>query len=192
MLKKNSKEQILLDSALEVFSEKGFEKATIDDIVNRAACGKGTFYRYFANKEELFEKLDERFLCSLDVAFKKNCKPELPPREYLIARMNTFLEVFSRNKKIGLIRFERDLRLTEEQRRESSCKILKHLFFMKNYLDDATRNKTIKNFNSETILMTILGAAHFYLFRDFKLGTPYTSKEIEATIDIIYYGVKPE
>ncbi|MEW6710207.1 MAG: hypothetical protein AB1403_10335, partial [Candidatus Riflebacteria bacterium] len=88
------------------------------------------------------------------------------------------------------IRFERDLRLSAEERAASTKKILKHFFYMKEHLEQAKNKGTIKNFNAETILVTLIGAAHFFLFREFKLGIPYTTNEVEEVIDIIYYGVK--
>jgi AcrR family transcriptional regulator len=45
----------LLDAALEVFAEKGFSAARIDDVAARAGISKGTLYLYFASKEELFK-----------------------------------------------------------------------------------------------------------------------------------------
>ncbi|MFZ5950292.1 MAG: TetR/AcrR family transcriptional regulator [Candidatus Rifleibacteriota bacterium] len=190
MTRKKRKDEQLLDSALEVFVEKGFEKTTIDDIVTRTGCGKGTFYRYYSNKEDLFARLDDKFLKEMGEKLAKNCRPELDPRSYLHASLSTFLETFNENKKIGLIRFERDLRLSAEERAASAKKILKHFFYMKDHLDQAKARGIIRNFNSETVLITLIGAAHFFLFREFKLGISYAEKEIEEVVDIIYYGVK--
>lgn len=44
----------ILDAAIEVFSAKGFEAATIPDIANAAGLAAGTLYLYFSNKRELF------------------------------------------------------------------------------------------------------------------------------------------
>jgi AcrR family transcriptional regulator len=44
----------IAEAAWAVFSEKGFEKATVDDIAARAGCSKPTIYTYFASKQELF------------------------------------------------------------------------------------------------------------------------------------------
>lgn len=41
-------------AALEVFAEKGFAAAKLDEIARRAGVSKGTLYLYFADKEELF------------------------------------------------------------------------------------------------------------------------------------------
>ena len=41
-------------AALEVFAEKGFAAAKLDEIARRAGVSKGTLYLYFADKEQLF------------------------------------------------------------------------------------------------------------------------------------------
>jgi AcrR family transcriptional regulator len=41
-------------AALDVFAEKGFAAARLDEIAKRAGVSKGTLYLYFADKEELF------------------------------------------------------------------------------------------------------------------------------------------
>lgn len=41
-------------AALEVFAEKGFAAAKLDEIARRAGVSKGTLYLYFADKQELF------------------------------------------------------------------------------------------------------------------------------------------
>jgi len=41
-------------AALEVFSEKGFASAKLEEIARRAGVSKGTLYLYFKDKEDLF------------------------------------------------------------------------------------------------------------------------------------------
>lgn len=41
-------------AALEVFADHGFAAARLDDIARRAGVAKGSIYRYFSTKEELF------------------------------------------------------------------------------------------------------------------------------------------
>ena len=51
--------QRLLDAGVEVFAARGYHAARVDDIVKVAQTSHGTFYLYFANKEELFRALAE-------------------------------------------------------------------------------------------------------------------------------------
>lgn len=47
----------LLEAALAEFDERGFQQVRVDDIVRRAQTSHGTFYLYFANKEDIFKAL---------------------------------------------------------------------------------------------------------------------------------------
>jgi len=48
------KEGAILERATEVFAEAGFQNAEMQVIAEKAGVGKGTVYRYFRSKEELF------------------------------------------------------------------------------------------------------------------------------------------
>lgn len=64
----------LLEAATAVFADKGMERASIDDVAERAGYTKGAFYANFASKEDLFlALLDEHFadlLRRLDLAVR--------------------------------------------------------------------------------------------------------------------------
>ena len=54
----------ILEAALEVFKEYGYEKATTKKIAERAEVSEGTLYNYFENKRDillnLFQIIKER------------------------------------------------------------------------------------------------------------------------------------
>ncbi|MFC8526138.1 TetR/AcrR family transcriptional regulator [Nocardia sp. NPDC057227] len=50
---------LLLEAAQEVFAEKGFTAATLDDIAYAAGYTKGAIYKHFSTKEELFLAVNE-------------------------------------------------------------------------------------------------------------------------------------
>ncbi|MFI1464023.1 TetR/AcrR family transcriptional regulator [Nocardia carnea] len=52
---------LLLDAAEEVFAEKGFAAATLDDIAHAAGYTKGAIYKHFSVKEELFLAVSDRY-----------------------------------------------------------------------------------------------------------------------------------
>lgn len=54
-----SKEKRILKAAEQVFSHKGYTQATLDEIIQIADTGKGTVYKYYKNKENLFYTLVE-------------------------------------------------------------------------------------------------------------------------------------
>ena len=64
----------IIDAARAVFFEAGFERANLDEVARRAGIAKGTIYRYFASKAELYVEVlvstadlfDERMKRALD------------------------------------------------------------------------------------------------------------------------------
>ena len=55
----------LLDAGGTVFADRGFHAARVDDIVKAARTSHGTFYLYFASKEDLFRALAEDVAASM-------------------------------------------------------------------------------------------------------------------------------
>lgn len=58
MAKEKRKDEIIY-SAIKVFCEKGYNGATVDDIVKKAGCSHGLFYHYFKNKKTIFEEVSQ-------------------------------------------------------------------------------------------------------------------------------------
>lgn len=49
-----ARRQLILDSARELFKNKGFEAATVDEIAIKSEIGKGTVYSYFKSKDDIY------------------------------------------------------------------------------------------------------------------------------------------
>ncbi|MGD9364550.1 MAG: TetR/AcrR family transcriptional regulator [Desulfobacteraceae bacterium] len=64
---KERRRQQIIVAAKRVFSEKGFNKATMEDIAKEAELSPGTLYLYFKNKEELYASLSLRILQYLHI-----------------------------------------------------------------------------------------------------------------------------
>jgi len=59
-----SREKIL-QSAVELFLEKGYEATSVNDICKHAGVSKGSFYHYFETKQVLFLSLMENWSSTL-------------------------------------------------------------------------------------------------------------------------------
>ncbi|HEY8337403.1 MAG TPA: TetR/AcrR family transcriptional regulator [Tardiphaga sp.] len=53
-----------MDAGQRLFLEKGISGTSVDDVMADAGVAKGTFYLYFASKDELLKSLRERFVAS--------------------------------------------------------------------------------------------------------------------------------
>ncbi|MGE7672139.1 TetR/AcrR family transcriptional regulator [Lysinibacillus sp. NPDC094403] len=63
--------QLLLEKALELFSEKGYHDTKISDIVKAANVTQPTFYLYFESKDSLYNDLNKRFQLGFDEIMRK-------------------------------------------------------------------------------------------------------------------------
>ena len=62
---KGATRQRILEAATEVFSEKGYHGAAVDDIVRESQTSKGSFYFHFPSKQDIFFALVDRLASSL-------------------------------------------------------------------------------------------------------------------------------
>ena len=58
--RKEMTRELLLDAAIEVFAEKGYHGASLDDVADAAGFTKGAVYSNFSRKSDLFRALLER------------------------------------------------------------------------------------------------------------------------------------
>src|SRR5206468_8632322 len=57
----------LIEAGRAVFARAGYAGATVDDVIADAATSRATFYRYFHNKDELFDELSRQCFADMDV-----------------------------------------------------------------------------------------------------------------------------
>jgi AcrR family transcriptional regulator len=92
---KERRRQQIIVAAKRVFSEKGFNKATMEDIAHEAELSPGTLYLYFKNKEELYASLSLRILQYLHIRVEGVNKEELPPEEKMDALVEAMYDVYA-------------------------------------------------------------------------------------------------
>jgi AcrR family transcriptional regulator len=84
--KRERTRQQLIAAGVEVFAEKG-EALTISDVVARAEVSNGTFYNYFADRDELFDALAEHSLISLAAQSATQTADQDPARRFAFATL---------------------------------------------------------------------------------------------------------
>ncbi len=64
------KEKLILDSAIKLFTSKGFQLTKMDDVAKNAKISKGLTYFYFKNKEDLYMAVTKKGFDELKDIFK--------------------------------------------------------------------------------------------------------------------------
>ena len=92
------REDDFLNAAEELFAQKGYHKAGIEEIAQAAQYGTGTIYRYFSTKEELYVALLERKGWQLLEFLKTRAVRTASPREQIRSLVNALTEFFQQHR----------------------------------------------------------------------------------------------
>jgi AcrR family transcriptional regulator len=91
---KERRRQQIIVAAKRIFSEKGFNKTTMEDIAKEAELSPGTIYLYFKNKEELSVSLSLRILQYLHLRVAHVDKNDSDPQKKIEALMDAMYDVY--------------------------------------------------------------------------------------------------
>jgi TetR/AcrR family transcriptional repressor of nem operon len=94
------KEEIV-EAALKVFHERGFNAAGVKDVTDAAGAPKGSFYNHFHSKERLGVAALDRYWQRTRTALDILKDEQIPPIARLRASFRTLGEGASRNFKLG-------------------------------------------------------------------------------------------
>jgi len=94
-MKREHRRKQLLQHARDVFAEKGYHAAKIDDLVARARVARGTFYLHFADKRAVFDELVDGMLARIGAAIERIRidDPKHPPLLQLRDNVKRVIEV---------------------------------------------------------------------------------------------------
>jgi len=96
----------ILDSAINVFSKKGFNESTLADIAAQADVSKNTIYHHFANKKQILVCLLERIWQHLaDDMIELSENNELDPLEKIDKLIDNIIDIFCDNPRLALVFF---------------------------------------------------------------------------------------
>jgi len=91
---KARRRQQIIVAAKRVFSAKGFNKATMEDIANEAELSPGTIYLYFKNKDELYASLSLRILQYLYLRVEQLNSEDIPAKSKLDVLKDVLYDVY--------------------------------------------------------------------------------------------------
>jgi AcrR family transcriptional regulator len=84
----------ILDTAATIFAQQGYHDTEMQLIADALEIGKGTIYRYFPSKEDLFLKAVSRGMDRLRQAVKGAYEPIADPLERLTVAIHAYLNFF--------------------------------------------------------------------------------------------------
>lgn len=85
----------ILEAAGKLFAERGYSEANTQQLADRLRVGKGTIYRYFPTKQDLFLAAVDRLMQKLTAAVDACLTPGGDPLDQIAAAVRTYLAFFA-------------------------------------------------------------------------------------------------
>ena len=187
---KERREKQIYKAALKVFSKYGYYKADMDIIAQRAEIGKGTVYRYFESKKNLFVSLVEWGLNQL----KDEILTSIEGIDDVIERINTALEVyfnFYKNHKgfYRILVYEK-YNFMDEIAKKFKEKYFAHLHIIENVFHQGIQKGVFKNIDTRCASFALVGITDALLFKWlFENKSSCFDEELAALQEIFFKGI---
>ncbi len=91
-------ETTIAQAAKEVFAERGYQRATLEEIAQRAGMSKATIYLYYRNKDDLFLHVVEELVNTVMAATAQEAATAKPPLEKLYGMVRCKVEFYERER----------------------------------------------------------------------------------------------
>lgn len=102
------RQEEIMDEAAKLFAEFGYHDADIQVLADRLEVGKGTIYRYFPSKEDLFLAAVDRAMLRLKATVDEKIAGVTEPLEQLSLAIHAYLAFFSHHREfVELLILER-------------------------------------------------------------------------------------
>ena len=82
--KRRATREGILDSALALFADRGYDRVRVEDIAKAAGVSRATFYNHFEDREEILAALIERLLSVEDEAPEPGGADASPPLDRIM------------------------------------------------------------------------------------------------------------
>ncbi len=94
---REKKRRHILEIASRIFAKHDYHSVSMDEVARRARVGKGTLYRYFESKEDLYLALLDSTLLLLTERLEEEEKADLLPDETLSRMVRAIVHTFNQH-----------------------------------------------------------------------------------------------
>ncbi len=187
-LQERRREEIL-DKATLIFAEHGYRNTDVQLIAAPLSISKGTIYRYFPTKQELFLATVARGVALLDAHITEKAAPESDPLQHMAVAVGAYLAFFKEHPQLVELLIQeraefRDRTGTYFQHREARRGRLRDL------LTTLIAAGRVRPVPVEKIIAVLGDLVYGTMFTNYFAGRDISSQEQAANIiDIVFHGI---
>lgn len=163
--KRERRRRTVLDTALRVFSEKGYHHTRVSDIIEAAGIARGTFYLYFDSKNAIFHELLDLLLGQIreNVVGVDLSEGAEPIRDQLLVSVGRVLEAFSENTALAKFVLREAVGIDEEVDRKLESFYAHLHVWLSVSLENGQRIGLVRQLDTEYVAWCIIGSVRQFL-----------------------------
>lgn len=162
----------ILQAALEVFAEKGYHRALVDDIVRASRTSKGAVYHHFPNKEALFLALVDEFAGRLAEAVAAAIGGAHGALGKVEAALTAGLQAFAGHRELARILLLESVSLGPAYQSKRLEVHERFASLIQTHLDEAVSEGSIPPLDTRVATLAWLGALNEMVIQWLYRGTP--------------------
>jgi TetR/AcrR family transcriptional regulator, fatty acid metabolism regulator protein len=165
-------QQRILDAAIDVFAQKGYHDARVDEIVDASQTSKGAVYFYFPSKQDIFLAIVDKFANLLAGRLEQVISQEEHGIERVSAALRICLKTFEQYRNLAKVFLVQAAGLGvsfENKQIEINNRFAR---LIQEQLDDAVREGDIPPIDTEVAGYIWMGAIYDMVIRWVRTGQP--------------------
>ncbi|MCY3797993.1 MAG: TetR/AcrR family transcriptional regulator [Chloroflexota bacterium] len=179
----------ILDSAMNIFSAKGFHDTKLDEIVAEASISKGSIYFHFPNKERLFIALVDQFADVIERRAREAIDEEAPGIGRVQAALEAVMETFGKYRRPAKLLLVQAVGLGTVFERKRMEVTDRFALLIKTYLDEAVADGSIAPVNTHIVAHAWMGAIYSVVIQWVYTGEPSQEEIMDALLPLLLKSV---
>lgn len=169
-------QQKILDAAIDVFAQKGYHDARVDEIVEGSRTSKGAVYFYFPSKQDIFLAIVDKFANLMAERLEQVIAQDAPGVERVSAALQICLKTFEQYRSLAKVFLVQAAGLGvvfEDKQIEIHDRFAR---LIQQQLDDAVVEGDIPPIDTEVAAYIWMGAIYDMVIRWVRTGEPEPSR----------------
>ena len=180
----------ILDVAAEVFSKNGYAHTQVDEIAKLAGLGKGTVYRYFKNKKQLFLSVGQRGMDRLKDTILAEIEKEKDPIKRIERAIRTYLAFFEANSNLARILMEEQSEFKKKVQKRYFEHYYGHINNIREIFKSAIAQGLVKDVDIDNAISVLTSILNGLIYMWQVEGMRYLlSSKIPMVLEIFFTGI---
>ncbi len=180
----------LLRAALKVFSRKGYDRATLDEICRWADLGKGTVYQHFNDKKGLFLAVVDSFAAELGKCIGEAVGGIEDGIRRLEKAVSAYMQFHTAHRSFYRLLIHEESSFAKEIGERFRTKYFFHLRILEDVIHSGMKNGSMKKLDPRSATFALVGMCNLIIFRWLLSEKPYPlNKEIPLVLEIFLRGI---